>query len=30
MTILPDGRVLVTGGQTSRGVFLDSAEVLGK
>jgi N-acetylneuraminic acid mutarotase len=28
-TLLPDGRVLVTGGETSRGVFLNSAEVLG-
>ena len=27
-TLLPDGRVLVTGGETSRGVFLSSAEVL--
>ena len=29
-TLLPDGRVLVTGGQTSRGSFLNSAEVLGQ
>jgi large repetitive protein len=29
-TLLPDGRVLVTGGETSRGVFLDSAETLDK
>ena len=27
-TLLPDGRVLVTGGETSRGVFLSSAEVI--
>jgi len=29
-TLLSDGRVLVTGGQTSRGSFLNSAEVLGQ
>jgi N-acetylneuraminic acid mutarotase len=28
-TLLPDGRILVTGGQTSRGVYANSAEVLG-
>jgi hypothetical protein len=27
-TLLPDGRVLVTGGETGRGTFLDSAEAL--
>ena len=27
-TLLPDGRILVTGGQTSRGVFLNSVEIL--
>ncbi len=27
-TLLPNGRVLVTGGETSRGTFLESAEVL--
>ena len=28
-TLLPDGRILVTGGETTRGTFLNSAEVLG-
>jgi len=27
-SLLPDGRVLVTGGETSRGTFLDSVEIL--
>lgn len=29
-TLLPDGRILVTGGQISRGLYIDSAEVLGE
>jgi len=29
-TLLPDGRILVTGGHISRGVYLNSAEVLGR
>ena len=29
-TLLPDGRILVTGGQISRGSYLNSAEILGR
>jgi N-acetylneuraminic acid mutarotase len=29
-TLLPDGRILVTGGETSRGTFLNRVELLGR